>query len=113
MGNSLYEHRQRNMTSSTPTIGKKVGRSRRSLGQHWQIPTFVIGLLVFLSAAVSAPWRHSPDWYEFDSLITSIQNGLDQNPPGEDLIANAELALERLARFPSRSAETYFLAGSA
>lgn len=101
------------MTSSTPTIGKKVGRARRSLGQLWQVPTFVVGLLTFFGVAVSAPWRHTPEWYEFESLITSIQKGVDKDPPGKDLIENTELALERLTRFPSRSAQTYYLAGSA
>lgn len=101
------------MTSSTPTIGKKVGRARRSLGQLWQVPTFAVGLLAFMGVAVSAPWRHSPEWHEFQSLITSIQKDVEKDSPGKDLIENTELALERLGRFPSRSAQTYYLAGSA
>src|ERR1043165_126802 len=105
------------MTTSTTTIGTKVGRARRSLGQLWQVPTFLVGLLAFMGVAVSAPWRHPPDWYDFQKLLTSIRDGLDpaQNPDpnGDALVNDAETALLRVERFADRLGETEFLAGSA
>src|SRR5436190_18770442 len=114
MGAEMSGERRRLMTSLNPTIGTKVGRARRSLRQLWQVPTFVVGLLALMGAAVSAPWRHGPEWHELDALIVSIRQGLaDADKPGETLVGYADDALTRVSRFPYRIPETQFLAGSA
>jgi tetratricopeptide (TPR) repeat protein len=101
------------MTSSTPNIETKAGRARRGIGQLWQVPAFVVGLLTLLGAALSAPWRHPPEWWEFEEQIVTLRRGLDKNMPPDELVAHAEAARARLYLFPERSAEGHFLIGSA
>jgi hypothetical protein len=101
------------MTSSTSIPGSKVGRARRELRQLWQVPTFLLGLLAFLGVAASAPWRHTPQELAFLEIVHSLRRGLDQEFEGDWLVTQAEEALARLPRFPSRAAEVHFLAGSA
>lgn len=73
----------------------------------------MFGVLAFLGAAASAPWRHPPQWWEFDALLTSLRRGLDQDAPADQLVNQAVEIHARLARFPDREAEAHFLIGSA
>jgi len=72
-----------------------------------------LGLVALAGAAASAPWRHSPEWWQFEELTTAIRHGLDQGMDPDDLVAQAERTLQQVEKFPSRSAEAHFLAGSA
>ena len=106
--------RQLSMTSSTTTPGSKIGRARRTLGQLWQVPAFLLGVLALLGVAASTPWRHTPQEREFEELVQSLRHGLDnEQPDGNTLVALAENAEIRLTEFPSRAAEVHFLIGSA
>src|SRR5438876_1127179 len=96
--------RQSLMTNPTTTPGSKVGRARRTLGQLWQVPTFLLGLLAFIGVAVSAPWRPTPQAREFDELVATLRHGLQHNEAGDVLVAPAETLKLRLSRFPARSA---------
>src|SRR5262249_36137274 len=101
------------MTTSTPTPGSKVGRARRSPGQLWQVPMFLLGLAAFVGAAVSAPWRLTPQERQFEQYVRSLRQGLDAGESGDVLVGHAENVKLRLPRFPARSAEANFLIGSA
>jgi tetratricopeptide (TPR) repeat protein len=101
------------MTTSTQIPGSKVGRARRRLSQLWQVPVFLAGLFAFLSVAASAPWRHPPQWWEFDGLLVQLRAGLEQNEDPEKLADQAEVIDRRLPRFADRAAEAHFLIGSA
>jgi tetratricopeptide (TPR) repeat protein len=101
------------MTTSTSIPGSKVGRARRRLGQLWQVPTFLIGLLAFLAVAASAPWRLTPQEREFTELLTTLRRGLEQDTPGDVLVGYAQNAELRMEPFRARSAEAHFLIGSA
>src|ERR1019366_655514 len=101
------------MSSSTTIIGSNVGRARRNMSQLWQVPTFLLGLLAFLAVAVSAPWRHPPQFWEFEKQVQILRDGLDQQRDGDQLVAQAEQTLLRLPMFPGRAGEVHFLAGSA
>lgn len=101
------------MASTTPILGGKVGRARRRLSQLWQVPVFLFGTLALISVAASAPWRHPPQWWEFDALLESLRRGVEQDGPGDQLVALAEDVQLRVARFSDRDAEAHFLIGSA
>ncbi len=100
------------MTNSTANPGTKVGRGRRSLGQLWQVPMFLLGLLALIGVAASAPWRLSPQEREFAELVQTLREGLERGDAGDVLIGHAENVILRLPRFPARSAEAHFLIGS-
>ncbi|MBI2806318.1 MAG: tetratricopeptide repeat protein [Planctomycetes bacterium] len=101
------------MTPSTTPIGARVGRARRGVGQLWQVPTFLFGLLAVLGVAASSPWRQTPQWREFDGLISSLRVGLDKGEPTDSLVGLAEQIHAHMAAFPGRKAEAHFLIGSA
>jgi hypothetical protein len=101
------------MTTSTTHPGSKVGRARRSPGQLWQVPMFLIGLLAIVGVAVSAPWRQTPQERELDQMVLKLRQGLDNNESGDVLVAQAENLKLRLTNLPARSAEGNFLIGSA
>lgn len=101
------------MTKSLSQSGTKVGRGRRTLGQLWQVPTFLLGLLAFIGAAASAPWRIAAHEREFDHLVRTLREGLERNESGDVLVAHAESARLLLAQHTGRSAELHFLIGSA
>ncbi len=101
------------MTTSTQIPGSKVGRARRRLSQLWQVPVFLVGLLALISVAASAPWRHPPQWWEFDGLLVELRAGLEQNEAPDKLADQAEIIESRLPRFADRAAEAHFLIGSA
>ena len=102
------------MTISTTNLGSKVGRARRRFSQLWQVPAFLFGVLAFLSVAASAPWRHPPQWYEFDRDLQRLRLGLEQNASGDSLVSLVEDRIQsELVRFPDRAAEAQFLIGSA
>lgn len=101
------------MTKSTANPGSKVGRARRSPGQLWQVPVFLLGLFAFIGVAISAPWRISPQEREFNELMQSLRAGLEHGGAGDQLVGYAENANLRLPRFPARAAEVHFLVGSA
>ena len=73
----------------------------------------MFGVLAFLGAAASAPWRHPPQWWEFDALLVSLRRGIEQDAPADQLVNQAIEIHGRLARFPDREAEAHFLIGSA
>ncbi|MSQ94032.1 MAG: tetratricopeptide repeat protein [Gemmataceae bacterium] len=99
--------------TTTPHLGSKVGRARRSLSQLWQVPMFLIGLLALIGVAASSPWRLTPQQREFDELIAQLRNGLDRHEDADALVGYAQDAMSRLPRFRARSAEVHFLVGSA
>lgn len=101
------------MTTSSSQIGSKVGRARRSPGQLWQVPTFLLGVLVFVGVALSAPWRMSPQEREVDQIILKLRQGLDNNDSGEALVGQAENLKLRLPSNSTRLTEANFLIGSA
>src|SRR5690349_13203582 len=100
------------MTNSATITGSKVGRARRHLSQLWQVPLFLFGLLAFLGAAASAPWRHPPQWWEFDARLNALRFGLEQNHAADGLAIQADEINSGLANFPDRAAEGHFLVGS-
>jgi tetratricopeptide (TPR) repeat protein len=101
------------MTNSTTPPGSKVGRARRSPGQLWQVPTFLLGLLAFVGVAVSAPWRLSPQEREFELLMSTLRKGLENDESGDALVGHAENLKLRLSYYPARVGEAQFLVGSA
>lgn len=101
------------MSADTAKVGTKVGRARRTWAQLWQVPTFCAGLLALLAVAASSPWRHPPEWWDFDDAVTALRQGLESGRDGDTLAAMADAALARLPEFDHRTAEVHFLAGSA
>lgn len=101
------------MSADTAKIGTKVGRARRTWAQLWQVPAFCAGLLALLAVAAVAPWRHPPEWWAFDDAVTALRQGLETGRDGDTLAALADAALARLPEFDHRTAEVYYLAGSA
>jgi tetratricopeptide (TPR) repeat protein len=101
------------MTTANPIIGTKTGRARRTLGQLWQIPTFLLGLFALIGVAASSPWRHSPQWLQFDRQLQSLRQDLASDANPDALAADASNALLYLTAFPDRAAEVHFLAGAA
>jgi tetratricopeptide (TPR) repeat protein len=82
-------------------------------GQLWQVPVFVVGLLVFLAVAACTPIRRPPEWWRFDATVAALRQGLQQDADPNKLVAYAETALLQVHRFGDRAAEVHFLAGSA
>ena len=99
------------MTHSATTPGSKVGRARRQFSQLWQVPLFLFGLFALLGAAVSAPWRHPPQWWEFDARLATLRHGLEHNAAPESLLGQIDDINAKLQAFPTD--EGHFLIGSA
>src|SRR5713226_7217566 len=84
-----------------------------TLGQLWQVPVFLLGLL-----AVFAVWAIRPLWYDSDIVV--LRRDLDrarsqlQDPraPLNGLTVLLNDALSHVGRLPSRAGEAHFLLGS-
>jgi tetratricopeptide (TPR) repeat protein len=101
------------MTTSKTNPGNKVGRARRSPGQLWQVPTFLFGALALFAVAASAPWRHTPEWRDFDRNLSALREALSRHEPATNLVGLAQHLDVKMPHFPDRAAEAHFLIGSA
>ncbi len=101
------------MTSSQTIIASKVGRARRSFGQLWQVPTFLLGLFALIGVAASTPWRQNAEWVTFREQIRSLRDGLKRKADADALVALAENLQTQLPNFRSHIGEGHFLIGSA
>jgi len=90
-----------------------VGRRRRALGQLWQVPAFLFGLLAFILVAASSPFRG--DWLDgaFTRDLQALRAELHEGVASETALARADRLVAQLAKHPRKAAEVHFLAGSA
>jgi predicted negative regulator of RcsB-dependent stress response len=101
-------------TPNVPTTtGNRTGRARRTLGQLWQVPTFLAGLFAFAAVAFSAPWRNSPERADFDDSLAALRQAVERALPADRLASLADQVLVRMQKYPDREAEARFLLGSA
>ncbi len=101
------------MTSSQTIIASKTGRARRSFGQLWQVPTFLLGLFAFIGVAASTPWRQNVEWVTFREQIRALREGVKRKSDADALVALAENVKTQLPSFRSYAGEGHFLIGSA
>src|SRR5262245_20924867 len=93
---------------------RKLGRASRYPGQLWQVPTFVLGVCLFLLVAISSPLRQ--DWSSDDVLeeMAELRRNLEAGAEKPEIVAlQAENLLAHAHLVPRRAAEVQFLAGSA
>lgn len=105
------------MSTGAPTTRParlpRLGKASRTLGRLWQVPTFLIGLFIFLTVAASAPLRKDPVVVQFEQDLQRLREGLAPGAePIDTLLVRAENLLARLSKFTRRSAEVHFLVGS-
>src|SRR5262245_19432312 len=91
----------------------KLGRASRTLGQHWQVPTFVNGVLTFTVVAISAPLRQDTTSPEFDRILGQLRQVLSSKRDRlEALLPVADDVLMQATRYPQKAGEAHFLAGT-
>ena len=90
----------------------RIGRPSRSLGQLWQVPTFIVGLVVLLVVGARVPLQRDAAQIEFDEGLTKLRKGYQQNEKTEFLAAQADQVLAQSSKFPRRAGEVHFLVGS-
>src|SRR5271165_3975920 len=88
--------------------------ARPPLRHLWQVPTFLVGLLAFVTVAAAHPlWSHSPSRLVAHSLAAARQELEQSHPNLEQAIRLAEEALAQAAPGSRQAAEAHFLLGSA
>ncbi|MBM4068910.1 MAG: tetratricopeptide repeat protein [Planctomycetes bacterium] len=91
----------------------RVGRASRTLGQLWQVPTFLVGLLALALVAATSPLRRDYSQQEFDDALEQLRQALKQ--PGIRLNEQLPLAEDLLKRSVNYSShkvgQAHFLAG--
>jgi len=100
--------------NSFETQGSRPRLSARPPLRHlWQVPTFLVGLLAFVTVAAAHPlWSHSPSRLVARSLAAARQE-LDQSHPNlEQAQRLAEEALVQAAPGSRQAAEAHFLIGT-
>jgi hypothetical protein len=101
------------MSAVKAAKGRKVGRGRRTLGQLWQVPAFVLGVCAVLALALSTPWRHPSPARQFDELLGELRHGLDAVQDPDALVGLAERLLVQLPQFEDEAGAVHLLAGTA
>ncbi len=97
---------------STVLHKTKLGRARRTLGQLWQVPTFIVGTFALVLVAASAPLRQDPTIREFDDDLDRLRWVVLKKPEKpQPHRALAEGLLARAERFPHKAGEVHYLAG--
>ncbi|MBI3411461.1 MAG: hypothetical protein HY040_24295 [Planctomycetes bacterium] len=92
----------------------KLGRASRYPGQLWQAPTFLLGLGIFLSVALTSPLRQAWSSGGLLEAVVELRHKLElgaERP--EILVLEADNLATRSGQLPRRAAEINFLAGSA
>src|SRR5713101_5955558 len=110
-------HLARDQAMDTQVLKKatagKVGRASRTLGQLWQVPTFVLGLLAFLLVAATAPLRQDTAVRDFENDLDQLRLALgNKQEKIENSVSLAESLLDRLRPNSRKAGQVYFLAGS-
>jgi tetratricopeptide (TPR) repeat protein len=100
------------MNMEATSAGSRVGRSRWTPGQLWQVPTFIVGLVAFLAVAASAPIRHPSEYRQFDSILYDLRQGLLKHQEPTSLLPLVDTVLGQVYDFADRAGEVDFLAGS-
>jgi tetratricopeptide (TPR) repeat protein len=101
MGESNFLHRT------------KLGRASRTLGQLWQVPTFLIGALAFTVAALSAPLRREATNPELDRALSRLREVLSVKRDKLDaLLPVADDVLMQVTHYPHKSGEAHYLTGT-
>jgi tetratricopeptide (TPR) repeat protein len=78
----------------------------------WQVPTFIAGLLAFLTVAAVGAQRPSRAVREFDRDLTSLREALARPwEPAENSVDLAENLVGRAGVAPAKAAEANFLLG--
>jgi tetratricopeptide (TPR) repeat protein len=101
--------------NSLVTQGSRPRLSARPPLRHlWQVPTFVVGLLAFITVATAHPlWSHSPSRLVAHSLAAARQELDAAHPNIEQALRLAEEALAGAAPASRQAAEAHFLIGTA
>src|SRR5262249_55623954 len=90
----------------------KLGRASRTLGQLWQVPTFLIGALASTVAALTARLRREGTSPELDGALSQLRTVLSAKRDKLDaLLPVADDVLMRVTHYPHKSGEAHFLAG--
>lgn len=102
-------------TDSLLAHGSRPRLSARPPLRHlWQVPTFLVGLLAFVTvAAVHPMWSHSPSRLVARSLAAARQELNQPRPDIDEAIRQAQEALAQAAPASRQAAEAHFLIGSA
>lgn len=91
----------------------RIGRASRTLGQLWQVPTFLLGVLALALVAATSPLRRDYSHQAYDEALDQLRQALKQ--PGArmaDHLPLAEDLLKRSADYsPRKAGQAHFLAG--
>src|SRR5262245_22734167 len=81
-------------------------RAGRTLGQLWQVPTFLAGVLAVAVVAVSAPLRQDPAAREFDHALQRLRAVLNakEGRAASSFLPLADDVLGRAALYPHKAA---------
>jgi tetratricopeptide (TPR) repeat protein len=101
------------MDTRTAKKVRKVGRASRTLGQLWQVPAFLLGLLALALVAATAPLRQDMGSRDFDDDVDQLRSDL-RNGDGSirASVSLAESVLGRLEAYPSKAAAVHYLVGT-
>ena len=96
----------------TKTAGK-VGRASRTLGQLWQVPAFLFGLLALLLVAATVPLRQDSALGEFEDDLQHLREALnDKKASSDSSVSLAQSVIGRLGPRSRKAGLAHFLAGS-
>ncbi len=99
-------------TASTKTeSSRKIGRASRSLGQLWQVPIFVVGLIAAAVTAASTPFQQDRATYGFERDLEALRKGI-ADQPDDSLLALANKVIEQSTEHPDYAGESQFLVGA-
>ncbi len=89
----------------------KIGRSRRTLGQLWQVPVFLLGLAAVAGVAISKPIQHSYRSWSFADKLQALRQGLEDGTDPNTLLGIGEKALTEVYKYPEHEGELHYLIG--
>ncbi len=86
---------------------------RRTLGQLWQVPTFVLGLVALTLVAARAHMRPDPVAVDFQRELQTFRQALDdKNVKAQSLLARMKDLQTTAERLPKLDGEASFLIGT-
>src|SRR5437660_7997970 len=87
---------------------------RASLRQLWQVPAFILGILLVLGVWVTRPLLSNPEARLVQRALLKARSVLDDpRAPANEVPAYLTEALKHIDRFPAQAGEVHFLLGYA
>src|SRR5579884_3138471 len=102
-------------TALTASSGLAESGTTPSLGQLWQVPTFVLGVVALVAAWLTHPLGHEHPLRQLEHDLTTARHLLSR-PDGdaETAATHAQRALDIATRsFPEQAGEAAYLLGTA